>query len=102
MLIHGVTTAMMLTALIQVVLPLVVGLVTRLTTHPGLKAVLLLVLTSANQFFVGWLSAIGHGQFNWVVYLFNVLLGFLISVGMHFGIWRPTTVTDVAQNSLVK
>lgn len=94
---------MLLTLVIQVLLPLLVGLVTK-RLHPAwLKAVLLVVLTLANQYFVGWLAAAQAGQhFNFVDYAWNVIFGYVVSVAAHYGFWVPTGVTAVAQSSLVK
>jgi hypothetical protein len=79
---------------IQVVLPLLVGLVTRATTHPGAQALLLLVLTAVTQLLTLWYQdAQNHVAFDWKFTVFNVVVGFIISVGSHFGLWRPTTAT---------
>lgn len=98
-----INAVMLLTLLIQVVLPLLVGLVTK-RMHPAwAKAVLLVVLTLVNQYFTGWLVAAQGGQhFNFVAYAWNVIFGFVVSVASHYGFWVPTGITAVAQSSLVK
>lgn len=88
---------------IQVVLPLIVGLVTRRMTHPGVKAVLLLALTAVTQLFTQWLDAINTSAvWDWKTVVWGIVLGFVISVVTHFGLWKPTTVAAAAQNSGVK
>src|SRR5882724_2624100 len=91
----------LLALLIQVALPLVVGLVTSMSTHPGAKALLLLALTSLTQFLTLWYQdASGHLTFAWKVVLFNIVVGFVISVGSHFGFWKPFGVSARAQAAL--
>jgi hypothetical protein len=91
----------LLALLVQVVLPLVVGLVTSMRTHPGAKALLLLALTALTQLLTLWYqNASHHLDFAWKVVLFNIVIGFVISVGSHFGFWRPAGVSARAQAAL--
>lgn len=90
----------MLALLIQVILPIVVGLITKVNVSAKLKAIILLALTSVGQFLVMWQANFDH--FDWRLYAFNVAVGFVISVGVHFGLYKPTGLADAAQNSLVK
>ena len=91
----------LLALLIQVALPLVVGLVTSMSTHPGAKGLLLLALTALTQFLTLWYqSAAGHLAWDWKVVLFNIVVGFVISVASHFGFWRPAGVSARAQAAL--
>lgn len=82
---------------IQVVLPLLVGLVgSRLSG--GTKAVILLGLTAVNQLLVGWSDALAaHHAFAWQALLLNVVVGFVVSVASHFGLWKPTTMSAKVQ-----
>jgi len=85
----------MLVLLVQVVLPLLVGLVTRASTPPGVQAVLLLALTAATQFFSEWSRVLSSDEmFDWRVVLLGSVVWFVVSVGMHYGLWKPTKVTD--------
>lgn len=87
-----------LALVIQVALPLLVGLVTRMSTHPGAKALLLLALTALTQFFTLWYQHAHDGiPFAGRLIFFNVVLGFVISVVAHYGLWRPTTATARVQ-----
>lgn len=82
---------------IQVVLPLLVGLVgSRLSG--GVKAVVLLALTAVTQLLVGWSDAVtSHHAFAWQALLLNVIVGFVVSVASHFGLWKPTTLSGRVQ-----
>lgn len=82
---------------IQVVLPLLVGLVgSRLAG--GAKAVLLLALTAVNQFLVGWADAVNaHHGFAWQGLLLNVVVGFVVSVATHYGLWKASGVSAKVQ-----
>lgn len=81
---------------ISVVLPVLVGLVTTRVTHPGTKAVLLLLLTAANGFLVELSNAgdgynVGSAATLWAV-------SFATGVLAHFGLWKPTGVAGKAQD----
>jgi hypothetical protein len=100
---HWIDQIPLLALLIQVGLPLLVGLVTKASWSPGWKATLLLALTAVNQYLVTWLGAIDkHQAFDWKGYLVTVIIGFVISVGSHFGLLKPTGATEAVQNTLVK
>jgi predicted Na+-dependent transporter len=88
-----------LTIIIQVVLPLVVGFVTKRSMPSGIKALLLLLLTVISQSVSAALQAdVGNG-YHWSALLGNIGLGFLISVGVHYGLWKPTGASDTAQDA---
>ncbi|MFF4369620.1 hypothetical protein [Streptomyces sp. NPDC001594] len=85
--------------LLSVVLPVLVGLVTTRVTHPGVKAVLLLVLSGAT----GFLTEMAHPGPGWDAGTAAVLA--LVSFGTatlaHFGLWKPTGVSGAAQDRLI-
>lgn len=89
----------LLTLLVGTILPLVVGLVTTRVTNAGLKAILLLAL-SAVIGLLGQLIAAHEANQDYDLGTGLVLfLGtFLIGVGTHFGLWKPTGVTGAAQD----
>jgi hypothetical protein len=89
----------LLSLVITFVLPVLVGLVTKRSTHAGVKAVLLLALAYASAGIQAWVIA---PNLNWVVIVYNGAINFVIAVAIHFGLWRPTTVAGVAQDSLNK
>ncbi len=91
-------TWQLLQLLAAVVFPLLVGLVTTRATNPGVKAVTLAalaVLTSlATELGAALQSGTGYdlGQ--------ALILGigsFLVAVGVHYGLWKPTGAAEAAQ-----
>jgi len=91
-------TAYWLGLLISVVLPVLVGLVTKRVTHPGVKAVLLLALSTLN----GFLVELAHPGPDYDIATAAILslVAFATGVLAHFGLWRPTGVSDKAQAAL--
>lgn len=84
--------------LISVVLPVLVGLVTKRVTHAGVKAVLLLALSTLNGFLVEFAHPGPDYDFGTAVVL--TLVAFATGVLAHFGLWKPTGVSTKAQESL--
>lgn len=84
--------------LISVVLPVLVGLVTKRVTHAGVKAVLLLALSTLNGFLVEFAHPGPGYDFGTAVVL--TLVAFGTGVLAHFGLWKPTGVSTKAQESL--
>ncbi|AZM46560.1 hypothetical protein DMB38_12715 [Streptomyces sp. WAC 06738] len=85
---------------ISVVLPVLVGLVTTRVTHAGVKAVLLLFLSTLNGFLVELASP--GPDFEPATAAVLALVSFATGVLTHFGLWKPTGVTAAAQDTLVK
>lgn len=90
-----------LTLCVTVLLPVLVGLVTKASTSSALKAVLLAVLSAIT----GVASAlIQANEDDLSVDLYPLALSavsvFVIAVAIHYGLWKPTLVTAAAQNSL--
>jgi hypothetical protein len=88
---------------IAVLLPVLVGLVTKATWSPGAKSTLLLLLSTAS----GLLTEIATAaQANVTYDLGQGLLAaagtFIVGVAVYYGFWKPTGVAAVAQRSLVK
>jgi hypothetical protein len=86
--------------LISVVLPVLVGLVTTRVTHAGVKAVLLLALSTLNGFLVEF--AAGGPGYNVGTAAVLALVAFATGVLAHFGLWKPTGVAGRAQDSFAK
>jgi len=95
------TTAALLGLLLSFVLPLLVGLVTKASWPSSLKAVLLLALQAAGQFLVAVTAVPDGSPVDWKGWLYAVLLGFMMSVASHFGLWKPTGLAATAQSTLV-
>lgn len=81
--------------LVSVVLPVLVGLVTKRVTHAGIKAVLLLALSTLNGFIVE--VANGGPAFDWGTAAVLAAVSFGTGVLAHFGLWKPTGVSGKAQ-----
>ncbi|MHA7145428.1 hypothetical protein ACX80U_11995 [Arthrobacter sp. TmT3-37] len=83
------------------ILPLLVGLVTTRVTHSGAKATLLAGLSVLINLATELGSALQEGEtYNLGLALVLALGTFLIAVGIHYGLWKPTGVTDQAQDNL--
>lgn len=87
--------------LISVVLPVLVGLVTTRVTSGGVKAVLLLALSTANGFVVEYAGPHRPG-YSVGTAVVLALVSFGTGVLMHFGLWKPVGVSAKAQDSIVK
>jgi hypothetical protein len=80
-----------LAMLIQVVLPLLVALVTKWQTSGAVKGIILLVFTALTQFLTLWYQAASDTlPFDWKTVLFNIVVGFVISVSAYFGVLRTS------------
>jgi len=88
----------LLTMLVATVLPLLVGLVTKVVTSPGKKAVLLALLSAVTGLGSEVLNALTTGtSFNLFLGLILFITSFLIAVGLHYGFWKPTGTSAAAQ-----
>lgn len=92
-----------LAIVVQFGLPLVVGFVTKQSWSSGMKTWLLLFLSAVTQFLTTWAEAAAAGtHFSWTTALWSALVGFVLAVAAHYGIWKPTGATDAAQRALVR
>ncbi|WP_405673292.1 hypothetical protein [Streptomyces sp. NBC_01530] len=85
---------------ISVALPVLVGLVTTRVTNAGVKAVLLLALSTANGFLVE-LAGPHDAGYSVQTAAVLALVSFAIGVLAHFGLLKPTGISGKAQNSLI-
>lgn len=89
---------------LQFLLPLLVGLLTKQSWPSSHKAILLLALTAVGQFLVQLQDSLGGGdgsRFDWQSVAYAIVIGFVISVASHFGLWKPTGASATAQMTLV-
>lgn len=84
---------------ISVVLPVLVGLVTTRVTHNGVKAVLLLALSTLNGLLVEYANP--GPDYDAGTALVLALVSFGVGVLSHFGLWKPTGVSARAEASLI-
>lgn len=87
--------------LTSVVLPVLVGLVTTRVTHAGLKAVLLLALSTTTGFVIEFAGPHDAGYSVGTAAVL-ALVSFATGVLSHFGFWKPVGVAALAQDSFVK
>lgn len=80
--------------LIGVFIPIVVGLVTKRTTNPAVKSILLLGLSAVSGFLTEFVNS---ANFVWQQALLTSVVTFVIGVATYYGLWTPTGVTAKAQ-----
>ncbi|MEV4576010.1 hypothetical protein AB0K16_22460 [Nonomuraea jabiensis] len=99
----GFDTVQVLTLLVGTVLPLLVGFVNKESASAGAKAVWLAVLSAVGGGLSSALDAVNAGVvWDWRSAIVTAVGTFLIAVGMHFGLWKPTGAAAAAQRSGVK
>jgi phosphotransferase system glucose/maltose/N-acetylglucosamine-specific IIC component len=92
------TWIQLLSLLVSVVLPLFVGLVTTRATSAAVKATLLAALAFASGLGGELLAALNAGvSYDLATGVFSGLATFLIAVGLHYGLWKPTGATSAVQ-----
>lgn len=86
---------------LSTVLPLLVGLVTKVVTHSGVRAVLLAAFALVASLLAELIRAWQQGDvYDLGAGLLLALPSFIIGVAMHYGIWAPTGVAKAAQQAL--
>lgn len=94
--------AQAISLMLGVILPIIVGLVTTRVTKSGVKAVLLALLSILTSLLTEILNAMNEGKtFDLGVFMLTAIGTFVIAVATHYGLWKPTTVSEKAQNVLV-
>lgn len=81
--------------IVGVLLPLLVGLVTKRVTDANKKAVLLLFLNGVSAVLIEWLAV--DGAFDWPRAALAAIVQFVIGVATHYGLWKPTGATPALQ-----
>lgn len=90
--------AQVISLLVGVVLPLVTGLFTRVNTSPGVKSVVLLLLSGITSLLAEFAQTLtAHTAFDWGSALLAAIGTFLVGVGMHFGIWKAVGASQAMQ-----
>lgn len=85
--------------ILPVALPLIVGLVTKYSTSSTSKALLLLALSIASSTLTELLDAFNSGAETYDIglALIRALVTFGVGAGVHFGLLKPTGLTDKVQ-----
>lgn len=99
MIVFAIDTAQVIGLFAGVILPVLVGLVTTRVTHGGVKAGLLAVLSVATNV----LTELGDSLVNGTVYDLGAALvaglgTFIVAVALHYGLFKPTGVSERAQS----
>lgn len=85
---------------LTVLMPILVGLITNKTTSSSVKAWLLAGTTLVTSLLAGLYDAvINSGVFDLGLALLIAIPAFAISVATHYGLWKPTGVSGVAQEA---
>lgn len=103
MFLPSVGVAGLLSLFVAVILPLMVGLLTKLGWPARTKALILIVLASVKTVVEAVIFSANEGvPFAPYPFLLTAFANLVIAIAIHFGVWKPTGVSDMAQNSLVK
>jgi hypothetical protein len=87
-----------LNLLLAVVFPVLIGLVTTKVTSGAAKAILLATISLGSGLVSALLASMIAGTaFDLVGAALTGLAAWVIAIATHFGIWRPTGVTDRVQ-----
>lgn len=88
---------------LTVLMPILVGLITTKATSSGLKAWLLAGATLITSVLTGMYNALANNMpFDAGFALLTAIPAFAISVATHYGLWKPTGVSDKAQEAFSK
>jgi hypothetical protein len=90
--------AQLLSFIIGIVLPVLVGAVTRYAASGALRAVLLAALAGTTAVLTEWGRVVAAGDaFVWQASAFAALGTFIVAVSTHFGLWKPTGVSEAVK-----
>lgn len=78
-----------------VIVPLLVGLLTKINASPSVKSVLNFGLSALG----GVLATFSADTFEWKGFLVNFALTWVISIATYYGLWRPTGVAPAVQEA---
>lgn len=99
--IFDVNWTLILGLVVSTILPLIVGLVTKVVTAPGTRAIILAALAAVTGLGTELLNALTTGTpYDLGTGLVLAVTSFLVAVGLHFGIWKPTGASESAQRAL--
>lgn len=90
--------AQLISVLVGVVLPILVGLITNSSTQADTKAVLLLAFSGVTSVATEFGQTLTTGSaFDWGTVLVAALATFLTGVGVHFGLLKPVKASAAAR-----
>ena len=85
----------LLTVLTGVIVPLLVGLVTKSSASSGLKAFVNLILTAIGTA----LAQVIPATFEWKSFFISWLIAFAVSAGTYYGFYKPTGIAPAVNQS---
>lgn len=92
-----VIAAPWVTIIVSLLIPVLNGLLTTVTTSSGVKAILTIVLNAAWSLIASGLLADGTAVFSSTT-LYTAIVGCVISIASYVGLYRPMNVTSTGQN----
>lgn len=93
------TWVQLVTLVVTVVLPVLVGLVTTRETNSARKTVYLAVLAAVTGFGSELLAALSNGTtYDVAAGLFTAVTSLVVAIALHYGVWKPTGVSRAAQD----
>jgi len=90
----SISTVQVASMFIGIFIPILVGLVTKVTTAPLVKSMLLLGLAAISGFLTEFVN---DPSFEWQQALLTSVVTFITGVAFYFGVWTPTGVTASVQ-----
>lgn len=81
----------LLNLLLAAVLPMATALITARFANSSIKSIVLAALTVISTTLQEVFN--DNGEFHWRAYLITTTFQFIVSVGLHFGLLKPTGVT---------
>lgn len=85
----------LLALLSGVIIPLLVGFLTKLNASSGVKAILNFGLSAATAA----LALVNEADFEWRPFLVNWALTWVVSIATYYGLWKPTGTSGAVQES---
>lgn len=83
------------TLLAGVIVPLLVGLLTKLNASSALKSILNLGLTAAGSL----LAVANEATFQWKLFVTNWAIAWVVAVATYYGFYKPSGVSGQVQES---
>lgn len=88
-----VISAPIVTIISALLIPILNGLLTRITVSGGIKGLITLVMNTIMAFITTTVSDTGAAIFSYQT-LYTAVVGFLISVAIYAGVYRPAEITS--------
>lgn len=86
------STAVILSLVLSLFIPLVSALLSHIVLPPIYAGVITIVLAAINGFFTQWANASNLNNYDWNTALGIALFSLLVAIASHFGIWKSTPV----------